>query len=91
MGLAVISWERLEQNESTGEAAWVPYPLEVAARLEAVFLSHQVCVCAQLMSVLFWLFFDCVVMTIVIRSTRTQGCCCLRPGHRAPSELTILC
>ena len=45
MGLAVISWERLEQNESTGEAAWVPYPLEVAARLEAVFLSHQVCVC----------------------------------------------
>ena len=49
MGLAVISWERLEQNERTGEAAWVPYPLDVAARLEAVFLSHQVCACCSLL------------------------------------------
>eukprot|EP00035_Acanthoeca_spectabilis_P023014 m.447160 g.447160 ORF g.447160 m.447160 type:complete len:702 (+) comp19477_c0_seq1:71-2176(+) len=43
MGLTVVSWERLySDGGSTDPPQWLPYPYEVASRLEAVFLSNQV-------------------------------------------------
>lgn len=41
-GLVDVSWERLVENPDTGEAGWVAYPLDVAARLEVVYITHQV-------------------------------------------------
>mmetsp|Transcript_11249 Transcript_11249/g.33729 ORF Transcript_11249/g.33729 Transcript_11249/m.33729 type:complete len:779 (-) Transcript_11249:22-2358(-) len=42
MGLCRVSWEVLTTDEATLDASWQPYPFEIARRLEAVYLTHQV-------------------------------------------------